>query len=170
MHKHAVVRTAVPFAVLICALFGTLASAQQVDSFTLDTVSGSRYTFAADGNASAYVITFFTTFCKPCAQEHPHLEQLYQEYREQGLHVLAISADEPGNLSKVRLWVRRYRLTFPVLLDSNSEVTRRYNPDLTFPLTMVLDRNCAVRSVFQGYTPGDEANIEREVKALLGLE
>ena len=148
----------------------TVAQAQRIESFTIATVDGKPYSLDEQKNIRALVLTFFTTFCKPCSQEHPHLEVLFKKYRDDGLHVIAVSADEPGNKSKVRLWVRRYRLSFPVLLDSQSELTRRYNPDLSFPLTLVIDSHRNVRAIFQGYTPGDEKSIEREVLRLLGRE
>jgi peroxiredoxin len=157
-------------AVVLVVLVPATATAQQIEDFTIDSLSGETFSMHDQESTRAFIITFFTTFCRPCTQEHPHLERMYKQFREDGLLVLAVSADEPGNKSKVRQWVRRYRLTFPVLLDTSSELTRRYNPDMTFPLTMLVDGNRTIRSVYQGYTPGDEKTIERDLKNLLNIK
>lgn len=148
-------------------IFASLLQAQQIEQFTLKTLSGELYTFGEDAEARVTILTFFTTWCTPCSQEHPHLERFYKKYRERGLIVVAVSSDVPGNRSKVRLWVNRYRLTFPVLLDDQSEVTRRYNPDLNYPLTMLLDSGNNVRKIYQSYHPGDEKQLEEDLLALL---
>jgi hypothetical protein len=41
---------------------------------------------------------------------------------------------------------------------------------MTFPLTMLVDGNRTIRSVYQGYTPGDEKTIERDLKNLLNIK
>lgn len=143
---------------------------QSVSNFTLETIEGNSYSLSESSDDKVIILTFFTTWCKPCMQEHPHLENFFRKYRKEGLGVIAISADEPGNRSKVRLWKRRYKLTFPVLLDSDSELTRKYNPDLSFPLTLVLGPDRSVRKIYQGYSIGDEKKLERDIKALLGIE
>lgn len=148
-------------------IFSAALPAQQIEQFTLNTLSGDRYTFGEDSEARVTILTFFTTWCTPCSQEHPHLERFYKKYHSRGLNIIAISSDVPGNRSKVRLWVHRYRLTFPVLLDDQSEITRIYNPDLNYPLTLLLDAENKVRKIYQSYHPGDEKQLEKDLLEFL---
>lgn len=161
-----------PFSMLtfifgLLMIFTSPLPAQQIEPFTLKTLSGEYFSFCENSEVKVTVLTFFTTWCTPCSQEHPHLERLYKKYHSRGLNIVAISSDVPGNKSKVRLWVHRYRLTFPVLLDDQSEITRRYNPDLNFPLTMLLDADNNVCKIYQSYHPGDEKQLEEDLLNLL---
>jgi len=141
--------------------------AQEIGGFTLETLDGDLFTLSDYLGEKVILLTFFTSYCKPCMEEHPHLERFFKEYGEQGLLVVAVNSDEPGNISKVHNWVRRYRLTFPVLLDGDFSITRQYDPDETFPLTMLIGRDKQVKHVYAGYNPGDEKELEEDLLELL---
>jgi len=51
--------------------------------------------------------------------------------------------------------VQRYKPAFPVLLDSDSSITRQYDPDLTFPLTLLISPEDRIEKVDNGYLPGE---------------
>lgn len=61
------------------------------------------------------VLNFWATWCPPCKEEMPWMEDLWQEYKGQGLTVLALNMNESA--SGVRSFVKRYNLTFPVWID-----------------------------------------------------
>ena len=144
--------------------------AQEMGDFTMEMLDGDLFTLGDYLGEKVIVITFFTYWCVPCAQEHPHLQRFYDEYGERGLLVVAISSDEPGDYSRVRLHVNRYHLSFPVVLDSDFSATRRYNPDLNFPLTMLVGRDRQIHHIYQSYRPGDELELEEDILALLDEE
>ena len=60
------------------------------------------------------VINFWATWCAPCRQEIPQLNQLSQMYREQGLTVIGLTLDEPDNRELVKAFVKEHRLTYPI--------------------------------------------------------
>lgn len=70
-------------------------------------------------------INIWATWCKPCIDEMPTIQQLYQKLQPSGLEVLTVSLDPLGK-QIVEPFMRRYQLTFPVLLDLKSEVERLY--------------------------------------------
>jgi cytochrome c biogenesis protein CcmG/thiol:disulfide interchange protein DsbE len=147
---------------------GTAGAAEPLKApeFTLDDLDGnaaSLGTFTAQGPV---VISFWATWCKPCLRELPHMQELYDRYRERGLSVLAISVDSPRSISKVKSFVSGHKYTFTVLLDTNKDVAREFNAHL-FPYTFVLNRNAEIVYKNYGYRPGDEKKVEEKVLELL---
>jgi thiol-disulfide isomerase/thioredoxin len=62
------------------------------------------------------LINFWATWCDPCRAEMPSMHALYQDYRDKGFEILAISIDVQGK-DVVAPFVDAYGLTFPILLD-----------------------------------------------------
>jgi peroxiredoxin len=115
------------------------------------------------------IINFWATWCKPCVQELPHLQDIYEKFRERGVSLLAISVDSPRSVSKVKSFVSGHNYTFTVLLDPNQDVARKFNAQV-FPYTFIV--NTAGEIVFKnyGYRPGDEKNIEEKLLSILESE
>ncbi|MEW6367070.1 MAG: TlpA disulfide reductase family protein [Acidobacteriota bacterium] len=153
----------------LLGLFAAVAqAADRMPNFTLPTLDGRKFVLNEHLGKGVLLITFFATWCEPCAREHPHLQRLYERLGERGLLVAGISIDEPGDVAKIRAHVRRYKLTFPILLDSKAEVARLYAPEKSLPLTMLVDREGRIRRMYQGYSAGDEKQVEKDVMELLG--
>lgn len=78
------------------------------------------------------VIHFATTWCPFCNAEAPYLEQLYQDYKDQGVVVLIIDVKEPLELVQEKLQ-DKYNFSFPLLLDSEGLVAASYCPPEVLP-------------------------------------
>jgi peroxiredoxin len=63
------------------------------------------------------VLNFWATWCTPCTLEMPTLEALWQDYRDRGLVVLAVSLDRGAPRALLDPYVKHLALTFPILLD-----------------------------------------------------
>jgi peroxiredoxin len=155
------------FLLVVLAAVIPAAMAQEMGDFTLETTGGELFTLSDYLGEKVILITFFTAYCKPCMEEHPQLERMWREYGERGLLVVAVNSDEPGNIAKVHNWIRRYKLTFPVLLDSDFAITRQYDPDETFPLSLLIGRDRRIQHIYSGYNTGDEKEIEADLLELL---
>lgn len=110
------------------------------------------------------MLSFWATWCGPCLVEMPHLQRIYDTYKDQGFVLLAISADDAKSASRVKPLVMAKGFTFPVLLDSQTRVVTQYNPSKTLPYSELLDAQLNVIWRHQGYTPGDEKEAEARVK------
>ena len=84
------------------------------------------------------LINFWATWCKPCEDEMPAMERLYQELRPEGFELLAISVDDSPEL--VRAFRDRLGLSFPILMDEGKEVAERYQA-FRFPESLLVDRD-----------------------------
>jgi len=59
------------------------------------------------------VITFWATWCEPCRDEYPLLNELAKQYAPQGLHVVGINLDDDGDIILMRRFLARYKPIFP---------------------------------------------------------
>jgi thiol-disulfide isomerase/thioredoxin len=59
------------------------------------------------------LITFWATWCEPCRDEYPMLNELAKQYAPKGLHVAGIDLDEDGDLILMRRFIARYKPMFP---------------------------------------------------------
>ncbi len=71
---------------------------------------------------------FFTTWCPYCSAEAPYLEtEVWQKFKDKDVQVLAVDVQEDKEL--VKKLRDRFQWTFPVLLDSDGEVTKKFAPE-----------------------------------------
>ncbi|GAB3806006.1 thiol-disulfide oxidoreductase ResA [Virgibacillus kimchii] len=68
----------------------------------------------SDYKGKGVMLNFWGTWCKPCEEEMPYMEELYPEYKEKGIEIIAISLDSTEMV--VDRFIDRYDLTFPIPL------------------------------------------------------
>ena len=64
-------------------------------------------------HGKALLVTFWATWCEPCRDEYPMLNELAKQYAPQGLKVVGISMDDDGDLILMRRFLARYKPIFP---------------------------------------------------------
>src|SRR6188768_2330005 len=99
------------------------------------------------------MINFWATWCGPCRQEMPLLEQLYKKYKPMGFAMLGVNV-EPDSKGATE-WLKATPVTFPILFDTDSKVSKLYAVS-GMPSTVIVDRKGQVRFLHRGYKPGDE--------------
>ena len=143
------------------------AEGETATDFSLKDVKGQEFRLGDHLGDKVIIISFWMSWCKPCLVEMPQLEQLYKTYKDKGLLVVSINADDPSGVAMAKNIVRQKRLTYPVLLDSTTKVTGIYNPNKTFPYTMIIDRDKKIVHVKKGFSAGDEKTLEEKIGKLL---
>lgn len=91
------------------------------------------------------------------------MERLYQEMRGDGFTILAVNFAETPE--QVAPFVKEHRLTFPILLDQESRVSRLYRA-FSLPTTYVVDRHGTVVGRAIGAREWDSADAKQLVRAL----
>ena len=103
------------------------------------------------------LLYFWATWCPYCGKELPAaIEQLARTYRERALSVLAVNIEERPET--VRAWVRQHKVTVPVLLDADAEVSAEYRVTAT-PTAILIDGEGRTLARAVGTRPwtGDQA-------------
>ena len=136
--------------------------------FTLRDLSKKKVTLS-DLRGKVVLINFWATWCQPCQAEMPHLQAIYDEFKDQGFEILSISIDEARDASKVKPLIRRGKYTFPVLLDKKTQVIPLYNPEQTLPYNALVDKEGKLVWTKLSYAPGEEKLLREKVMEQLGL-
>ncbi|HWZ55109.1 MAG TPA: TlpA disulfide reductase family protein [Verrucomicrobiae bacterium] len=105
-------------------------------NFTLPDLSGKAWTLK-ELPGKVVVLNFWATWCPPCRKEMPDLELLYQQFKDQGLVILAVSDEEA---EKVKSFIAQGKFTYPILLDLGRKVNELFEIE-GIPKTFVYDRN-----------------------------
>jgi len=129
--------------------------------FSLPELSGQTLVLSAY-RGKVVVLDFWATWCDPCREEIPHLVDLQNKYRDQGLQIIGISMDDGPE--PVRDFYQRYRMNYPVAL-GNAKIGELYGGVLGLPIAFLIGRDGRIAARHIGAT--DLSVLEREIKALL---
>lgn len=110
------------------------------------------------------VINFWATWCGPCRQEMPLLDELYGKYQLAGLILLSVNIDDSAEPA-IEM-AQTLKVSYPVLFDTRKEVSRSYEVS-AMPVTVLVDRAGVVRYVSEGYKPGYEKRYTDKLRELL---
>lgn len=110
------------------------------------------------------LVNFWASWCGPCREELPKMEELYQEYQDLGFEILAVNVDDEE--SKADVLLKDIEVTFPVLYDTKGEVSELYDVS-AMPTTVMIDRDGNQRLLHMGYRAGDEVKYEKAIKLLM---
>jgi peroxiredoxin len=113
------------------------------------------------------LLDFWGTFCEPCKKSFPKLQDLYTKYGDSGLRILGVSEDEADDKDKIPEFASTYGAKFTLGWDRDKNVARSYKPE-TMPSSFLIDKNGVVRFAHVGYHDGEEVEIDKEIKELLG--
>ncbi|TET67520.1 MAG: redoxin domain-containing protein [Dehalococcoidia bacterium] len=93
------------------------------------------------------LINFWATWCPPCRSEMPYIQEVYEEWVNRGLVVLALNIGESS--SKVEEFMQNHNLSFIVLLDTKQDIAQRYN--ITgIPTTFFIDKDGIIQDKIIG--------------------
>ena len=115
---------------------GSLAGAPAV-SYTVPLTTGGTDSIAAH-RGSIVLMNFWATWCPPCKEEMPALEQLYRENRSRGLVVLGI--DQGESAATAGAFAKAHGVTFPILVDGDQQYASSY-VSIGLPTSVIVGRD-----------------------------
>jgi len=136
---------------------------QMAPDFALKSSTGENLRLS-EYRGDVVMINFWATWCGPCRQEMPLLDELFNRYQRVGFNLLGVNIDDDSR--RAMQMVKDLGVSFPVLFDEAKEVSKLYQVE-AMPVTVIVDREGTVRYVHQGYKPGYEEHYLTEIRALL---
>jgi thiol-disulfide isomerase/thioredoxin len=110
------------------------------------------------------LLTFWASWCGPCAQEMPAIEAVSQAYADRGVRVVGVNRDREGDVVEI---VRTYKaekgLSFDMVLDPGT-IGKAFRVSM-IPHLVIVDAASHIRFVHQGRV--SESIIRKEVDELL---
>lgn len=157
------------FISLLLGLGASIVNAEQVSlsgpapDFTLASNKGQNIRLA-EHRGEVVMINFWASWCGPCRQEMPILEELYSRYGRAGFTILGVNVEpNPKDADKI---LKDIPVSFPVLYDTESKVSQLYKVE-AMPSTVLIDRNGNMRYLHLGYKPGYEDAYRDQIKELI---
>jgi peroxiredoxin len=136
-------------------------------SFKVRTLEGRTLELNELRSHGPVLVDFWATWCKPCVASLPELEDLHKRYVARGLTVIGVSIDGPRNFAKVRPFVARTGLTYPIVLDEEGDLQEGFRV-VAVPTSFLIGRDGAITRVQQGYRPGETAALATAIETALG--
>lgn len=161
--KRLIIRTVI-LSVLVLTLIGVLyvnfsseqpvvAEGDEAPNFKLKRLDVEGETIELkDLEGKGVMLNFWATYCEPCKEEMPYMNELYQEYKDKGIEIVAISVD--SNEFVINNFYNKLGLSFPSVHDKKGTVMEAYD---IVPLPT-------------SFFVNPDGTIERVVKGALTLE
>lgn len=132
----------------------------QAPDFTLTALNGMAWNLARL-RGSVVLVNFWATWCEPCRQELPQLQQLHERHSDDGLVVIGVSDEDPG---KARQYLEEHGISYPSLHDGAGSVMQNYEIG-AIPTSLIIDRDGQLLQRMEGYTP--TSAFEKALRPLL---
>ncbi len=136
---------------------------QPAPDFTLKSMTGENVKLS-ELRGNVVMINFWASWCGPCRQEMPLLDDFYKKYNKLGFVLLGVNVEEDS--SKAANYLKEVPVSFPILYDNTNKVSKMYDID-AMPSTVLVDRNGNMRFLHRGYKPGDENEYKKLMKKLM---
>jgi peroxiredoxin len=120
-----------------------LATAELARDFTLPTLSGEPLTLS-EQRGHWVLLNFWATWCPPCVQEMPYLNQIASE---RDMVVWGVNFNEPAGAAAT--FVEQHGITFPILTELD-DITELVYKVRGLPITYVIDPNGAIAKTVIG--------------------
>jgi thiol-disulfide isomerase/thioredoxin len=123
-----------------------VAAGDSAPNFRVKTESGVEMTPTSFGG-KVLILNFWASWCAPCVQEIPSLNQIQKMFASQGLVVLGVNVDSKEEL--YRNMLQRFQITFQTVRDPQENINYRYGT-YKVPESYIIDRNGKVLQKYAG--------------------
>ena len=165
--KNKILNKAGVIILIMTALNANLLHAEELrkhaPNFTLKSNSGKNIKLS-ESRGEVILLNFWASWCGPCRQEMPLLNDLHNKYKDLGFKVMGVNVEED---SKEALKILDdIKVNFPVVFDTSNKVSELYNVS-AMPSTVLIDRDGKMRYLHKGYKQGDVTIYKKWVKKLI---
>lgn len=134
---------------------------ESAPDFTLVLLDGKKF-HLGDYKGKPVLINFFASWCLPCREEMPVLEKVVNEYEPKGVIFLGVAVDDTE--VKMKDFVAKYGVTFPVGLDKTAAVQKSFGI-YGIPTTYFIDKQGVINYSHSGSVT--EELLQHELDKLL---
>lgn len=111
--------------------------------FSLPDLQGKKQQLS-DYRGKVVFLNFWATWCKPCKEEMPSMQVLWENLKKEDFVVLAVSMDRVTTTKDIPPFVENLKLTFPIFTDSWGQTDKRYKL-MGVPETYIIDQGGVLR-------------------------
>ncbi len=107
---------------------------------------------------------FWASWCPPCVQSFPFLNELDRELKDKGLHVVGINLDE--KVADAQEFLTKHPADFSIVADISKQCAKGLEV-MAMPTSYVIDRKGMIRHVHQGFRPGETEKLRALITQLV---
>lgn len=119
--------------------------------FAATTLEGEEVTLTSL-RGDVVLLNLWATWCTPCRMETPYLQEIYEEKKDEGFHIVGISMDTGDAADDVAMFVEEYEVSYTILHDPTMKEMDLYQV-LGLPATFLIDREGVLRWMRYGPIP-----------------
>jgi peroxiredoxin len=135
-------------------------------AFTAHDMNGAAVSLA-DLRGKVVVLNEWATWCGPCRDEMPQLEELHRKYASKGVMLIGVSIDAAGMGAEVSDFARDHGMTYPIWLDPDNDFTLKF-ATVGVPETFVVDREGIIRWRRMGALPPGDTTLASAIRRIAG--
>ena len=142
-----------------------VAAGDQAPACAASLLDGGRTVSLADYRGKVVYLDFWASWCAPCRDSFPFMNELQRDLAGKGLQIVAVSVDKTAEDAK--RFLARYPASFTTVVDAVARCPTAFRLE-GMPSSYVIDRNGAVRAVHVGFHNADRDEIRRQLDEALG--
>ena len=131
--------------------------------FNITSDSGKRITRSNFGGR-VLVLNFWATWCPPCIEELPSLDEMQRQLSSKGIVVVGVSVDK--NEKQYKDFLKRARVSFQTSRDPDASISSEYGT-FKYPETYVINANGEVVAKYIGPKDWMSADVINDMKKIL---
>lgn len=139
---------------------GSVLVGRRMPEFTLQDLAGKEVA-ASSLAGKPVLVSFWATWCGPCREQMPKIQEAQRVFADKGLVVLAINSGEPDDVA--RKYIEEHKYGFRVLLDRDKTVSGKFSVS-GIPALFLIDRDGSVRAQYNGYNSA--LDLREELKKI----
>jgi len=132
------------------------------ENFSLDSLSENKKVSLEDFKGKAVVLNFWATWCGPCREEMPLLEEYWNKYKKKDVVFLGIDVmDDKNNAAE---FIKKMGVTYPNLYDPTGKASSKYGV-IALPATFFINKDGTI--AFKNYGPFLGSEGKKKLKLFL---
>ncbi len=156
------------FAIVLLMMFANSSFAEHLErtssSCHLTTLEGDPTYNLQELKGKVVYMDFWASWCPPCIKSFPFLNQLDQDLKDKGLHVVGINMDE--KVTDAQEFLARNPVDFSIVADPSKQCAKEFEL-MAMPTSYLIDRNGNVRHIHQGFRSGESEELRALITQLL---
>jgi peroxiredoxin len=149
--------------VLKYSLFG----GRKAPDFVLKDIDGNEAKLA-DFKGKVVLIDFWASWCGPCKRAMPHIQRIYEKYKDKDVVVLGINTRESQE-GKVEPFLKEHKITYRTLVDNDGKVVKQYGVQ-GIPALFLIDKEGLIQFKQTGFRESLFDVLSGEIEKLKGAE
>lgn len=150
--------------ILVPLLFSSFALAQPAPDFRFTDSESGKTMMLSDLRGQVVYLDFWASWCAPCRQSFPFMNELHERYKDRGLRILAVNVDESRD--DAERFLETTPADFRIVYDSNASIPPLYNVR-AMPTAYYIDHKGQVIDTKMGFRLADRAATEQRLVELL---